>query len=119
MGWGSATALFDGAVDVALSYAPKVYNMDTRKHYPSEEMVKAVVHDMYTKIRWEDWDTQDESKYADVLNEIRIELGEIEPEEECPKCHNNNGDFILDGTRTRGYCYDCGYEMIPEGGESD
>jgi hypothetical protein len=68
MGWGSATGLFDGAVTVALKFAPD-----------NELMKHAVVHEMYTKINWDDWDTQDESKYFDqYLIHVMYELGEIE-----------------------------------------
>ena len=76
MGWSGATDLFDGAVDVALMFIP---NSDHNLYRPL--IVKAVVEAMYTKIYWDDWDTQDESKYAEYLKEIRIELGEIDEDD--------------------------------------
>lgn len=81
MGWSSATSIFDGAVDVALLFADKAFNMDTFEHYVPDLVKKAVVEAMYTRVEWEDWDTQDESKYFNpYLLEVMHDLGEIDEE---------------------------------------
>lgn len=83
MGWGSATGLFDEAVKVALDFAPHipVALAEETKGVP-EPIVKAVVHQMYTRVDWDDWDTQDESQFFEpYLREVMIELGEIDPDE--------------------------------------
>lgn len=68
MGWGSATDIFDGAVDVALDFAPD-----------QPIIVRAVVDRMYTNVRWHDWDTQSDSRYYDDhLIHIMLALGEID-----------------------------------------
>lgn len=72
MGWSSATELFDGAVDVALRYIS----------IGNQTRVYTVVKDMYLMIDWEDWDTQDNSKYFDpYLMSVMYELGEISEED--------------------------------------
>lgn len=77
MGWGSATALFDGAVDVALKFAPV-----EKPYIPVDNKIIAlVVKDMYTKVDWDDWDTQEESKYWPYLLEVMHDLGEIDDED--------------------------------------
>lgn len=87
MGWSSATELFDGAVDVALTFIPKTkYDSYTQPplsltHDP--KLVAAVVERMYTSIDWNDWDTQDESKYFEpYLRDVMVKLGEIEGEDD-------------------------------------
>lgn len=71
MGWGSATHLFDGAVDVALDFAPD-----------QPVVVRAVVDRMYTCIDWGDWDTQNESRYYDEhLIHVMLARGEIDVED--------------------------------------
>jgi len=73
MGWGSATGLFDGAVDVALDFIPG--------HEFAPIIVRAVVEKMYKDVDWADWDTQDESKYwYDHLIHVLWDLGEVDPE---------------------------------------
>ena len=70
MGWGSATHLFDGAVDAALE-GMVAYTRITSGH------IRGAVRRAYD-IGWDDWDTQDESKYFDPhLKEYMHELGEI------------------------------------------
>lgn len=68
MGWGSATAIFDGAVDAAMLFVPQ-----------NAIMQRSVVEAMYTKVDWDDWDTQDESKYYNS-DLIHIMLGRHEIE---------------------------------------
>lgn len=69
MGWGSATPLFDGAVDVAIEFSMSTHPIIT----------KAVVEKMYSTIEWEDWDTQNESKYYEpYLIEVMHERGELD-----------------------------------------
>lgn len=81
MGWSSATSIFDGAVDVALAHASKLFNIDTHEHYVPDALKKQIVYDMYTCVDWDDWDTQDESKYFHpYLLEIMHDLGEIDEE---------------------------------------
>jgi hypothetical protein len=76
MGWGSATHLFDGAVDAALEVVVGYTGRIAPAH------VQTVVRKMYD-IGWDDWDTQDESCYFDpYLRDYMIELGEIDPDEE-------------------------------------
>lgn len=78
MGWASATDLFDGAVDVSLTFVPPAYKM----WGPTDDQTQAVVRAMYLKVDWDDWDTQDESKYFDpYLRDVMIECGEIDPNE--------------------------------------
>jgi len=76
MGWSSATEIFDGAVDVALHFIP----WDGNKQPPGI-LAQAVVEKMYKDIDWGDWDTQDESIYADELTQVRIDMGELDPED--------------------------------------
>lgn len=76
MGWSSATEIFDGVVGVGLRLLPAqpLDTMDLR--------VSKVVHDMYTQVDWDDWDTQDESEYfIPYLRDVMIKLGEIDPED--------------------------------------
>lgn len=73
MGWGSATETFDGAVSVALKFIPTVNDSH------AEIVIKAVVEAMYTQVRWEDWDTQDESDYFPYLIDVMHELDELYP----------------------------------------
>lgn len=71
MGWGSATHLFDGAVDVALTAVVGYVGRATEAH------TRTIVRNMYD-VGWDDWDTQDESFYFDpYLKEYMHELGEI------------------------------------------
>jgi len=71
MGWGSATHLFDGAVDAALDLVIGYVGRATEAH------TRAAVRKVYD-IGWDDWDTQDESCYFDpYLKEYMHELGEI------------------------------------------
>lgn len=72
MGWGSATGLFDGAVDVALKFIPS----NNEEH--AQVLAQAVVEAMYTQIDWEDWDTQDESKYYHYLIHVMEAQGELD-----------------------------------------
>lgn len=77
MGWASATELFDGAVDVALEVLQGALPTD---HVPSI-LVRAVVEKMYRQVDWDDWDTQDESKYFTThLAHIMYDMGEIDEE---------------------------------------
>lgn len=69
MGWSSATEIFDGAVDVMLRHLPP----------QSETQIEAIVKDLYQRIDWQDWDTQDESKYFfPYLVKIMCDLNEID-----------------------------------------
>ena len=75
MGWGGATEIFDGVVDVALDLLEAV-NVDIG----ADDTIKFVVNRMYVDILWDDLDTQDESDYFDpYLRDVMIELGEIDP----------------------------------------
>lgn len=74
MGWSSGTSIFDAAVDVALGFILEDTSLDAA-------VTAAVVKDMYTKVDWDDWDTQDESKYFQpYLLEVMHDLGEIDEE---------------------------------------
>jgi len=83
MGWGSATPLYDNAVEVALMFAPKIPEHASENEWNTPEViVRAVVEEMYTKNYWDDWDTQDESKFYDkYLIHVMHERGEIEDNE--------------------------------------
>ena len=75
MGWGSATSLFDGAVDAAHDVLIGYIGRATKAH------THTIVRKMYD-VGWDDWDTQDESCYFDpYLRDYMIELGEIDPED--------------------------------------
>lgn len=75
MGWGSATYIFDGAVDTTLGFVPRIND------FHAQVVVAAVVERMYNNIDWEDWDTQDESKYFEpYLKNVMIANGEIDEE---------------------------------------
>lgn len=80
MGWGSATHLFDAAVDVAVEFAAKHYDA-TGAEYTDPEIVREIVEAMYTQVDWEDWDTQEESKYFNHLVHVMYNLGEIDNED--------------------------------------
>lgn len=73
MGWGSATHLFDESVDVTLSFLQGPWGQS-----PSEALIAAVVEKTYKDIDWDDWDTQDESKYVDYLIHVRHAMGEVD-----------------------------------------
>lgn len=77
MGWGSGTEFFDVAVDVALKHC---YQIDGKV---PDILYKSIVREVYTSdaFRWSDWDTQDESKHADMLLLIRLELGEVDEDD--------------------------------------
>lgn len=79
MGWGSATPLFDTAVDTTLRFLDAVHPTLTGRQ--GGAMIQAVVEAHY-KTGWDDWDTQYESKYFDpYLRNVMIELGEIDPDD--------------------------------------
>ena len=91
MGWGSAVYLFDAAVDVALDYAPKTPSTAFGRDYEVPRAMRmAVIHDMYTKVQWEDWDTQCDSKYYDELIHIMYELDEIDEQEYVLYTHHTD-----------------------------
>lgn len=71
MGWGSATEIFDGAVDVALKFIPA-------SHHYADAALRAVVEAMYTQIDWGDWDTQDESRHYNYLIDVMYDQGELD-----------------------------------------
>lgn len=75
MGWASGTDIFDGAVDVALSFTQaNSYDEGVKDH-----ITRIVVEKMYTGVDWGDWDTQDESKYFEpYLESVMRELGELD-----------------------------------------
>ena len=74
MGWASATGMFDQMVDLLVRHESAVW-----KKLP-DNMIEQLVYEVYTEIDWDDWDTQDESKYFNpYLKYVMIELGEIDP----------------------------------------
>lgn len=83
MGWSSATEIFDGAVEVAIAHAPKIpEHVSTNKYNTPDIIIKSIVHDMYTRVEWDDWDTQQESKfYHPHLFDVMHELGELDDED--------------------------------------
>ena len=83
MGWGSATEIFDAAVKVAIAFAPKIPAHLVENNYSTPEpIIQAIVHEMYTKVLWDDWDTQDESEFFEpYLMEVMHGLDEIEDDE--------------------------------------
>lgn len=83
MGWSSATGLFDDAVRVALTFVPKIPTALSENKYDTPEIiVQAVVREMYTKVEWNDWDTQDESEFFEpYLMEVMHDLDELDENE--------------------------------------
>lgn len=83
MGWGSATEIFDAAVRVALQFVPKVPATLVDNPYETPEIfIHAVVEQMYTKVPWDDWDTQNESEFFDpYLMEVMHNLDELDEDE--------------------------------------
>ena len=86
MGWASATALFDGAVDVVIEQIKLYYDW---ADITDKEIARAV-KSMYTEVDWNDWDTQDESKYWKYLVEVMHDLGELDDEEYQWQKDNNS-----------------------------
>lgn len=82
MGWAGATDLFDSAVKVTLMFVPKIPSALSENEYDTPEaVVRAVVETMYTKVDWEDWDTQDESDFFEkYLIHVMHDRGEIDEE---------------------------------------
>lgn len=79
MGWGSATSLFDEAVKVAITFAPKIpAALVSNKYSTPEPIIQAIVHEMYTKVNWGDWDTQQESEFFPYLIEVMNDLDELD-----------------------------------------
>lgn len=74
MGWGSATPIFDTAVDVALEFLP-TSGLATKP----QVLIKAIVEKMYKELPLDDWDTQDESNYYDeYLIHVMYDMGEVD-----------------------------------------
>lgn len=83
MGWGSATDIFDGAVKVAIAFAPKIPEALVENGYSTPDVIiQSIVHEMYTKVEWDDWDTQDESEFfIPYLMEVMHDLDELDENE--------------------------------------
>lgn len=78
MGWSGATGIFDSVVDLLLQASTTEL---FEGGYPSHS-IDVCVEKAYTEIEWDDWDTQDESKYFfPYLRDVMIALGEIDEEE--------------------------------------
>lgn len=100
MGWCSGTEYFDGAVDVAVSFSKSFANLNDEDF--ERRVLPQIVKSVYTQIEWDDWDCQDESKYAKILTNVRVDMGELE---RCPACF---GTDVYDGR-----CYG----ELPDGSE--
>ena len=74
MGWGSATELFDGSVNVTLSFIKaSMGGIDI-----PDALIAAVVEKTYRDINWDDWDTQDESAYFEHIVHIMHKDGHLD-----------------------------------------